>query len=99
MTSAQRTPISDRFRVIFDRELEVTGYHIYSGRVHVAECDAIKFAEMIVAKCNAYDELLAALTAAFMAMGRTGANADVNHPLRKDWEAARAAIARAEAGS
>lgn len=41
-------------------------------------------------------ELLEALTYILMSVGRLGANADVNHPYRGAWEAARAAIAKTE---
>ena len=43
-------------------------------------------------------DLLAALTAAFLAMGRAGANADTTHPLRPAWEQARVAMSKAEEG-
>jgi hypothetical protein len=44
---------------------------------------------------SAAPDLLEALTAAFIAMGRDGANASMAHPQRAAWESARAAIAKA----
>lgn len=43
---------------------------------------------------SSYEEVVEALWAAFIAMGRAGANGDINHPLRKDWEAAREALTK-----
>jgi hypothetical protein len=49
----------------------------------------------IVRAVNAHDQLVAALQNALSAMGRAGANADVNHPQRAAWEDARAALSKA----
>ena len=41
------------------------------------------------------DKALKALEIAFVAIGRQGANRDIDHPLRPAWEAARAALIEA----
>lgn len=41
-------------------------------------------------------DLYTALEQAFLALGTLGANADINHPGRKAWEAARAALSKAD---
>lgn len=54
-----------------------------------------KAAQAYAFQCAAAPDMLDALQTAFFAMGRAGANASLDHPLREAWEAARAAIAKA----
>lgn len=56
---------------------------------------AKQIAESIVRDHNAAPDLLEAATNTFFALGHMGANADVHHPLRHEWETLRAAIAKA----
>lgn len=52
--------------------------------------------EALVTACNAHDQLVAALTATMLTLGRDGANM-ANGPHRQEWEAARAALTAAGA--
>lgn len=46
-----------------------------------------------VMEASAMPEVVETLEKAFFAMGRAGANSDMDHPLRVEWEAARDALA------
>lgn len=73
-------------------EVNFAGAHLIkdSTGTFVCECAGMH-APLILAA----PDTRAALENAFSAMGRAGANADINHPLRGAWEDARAAISKA----
>ena len=58
----------------------------------VLNATTVADANHIVACVNNHDTLIEVLECAFVAMGKQGANADTQHPLRHAWECARKAL-------
>lgn len=99
--STKHAPLPWKFNVALLREARIyipkTNGLLYLRNEDVKSDDfnMADNAEFIVRACNSHYEMLEELWHEFICLGKDGANADLNHPKRQDWERKRALIQKA----